>query len=130
MGRLVCGGKANQAMFVKLDPGSLHFDIKIGRKFLADAKIGLGASLVVLFPLCVKRFFQISTKLATHVALHSFFNAAGSGMRLFYNSEDSASTRRRTCTCGFPSQLVCTCSNADGAGVCDGLALSIVAPSR
>jgi hypothetical protein len=68
-GGLLSGGKANGTMLLKLDQGSLHFDIHIGRKLLADLIGGKGAGLNVFVPPGLEGQFQISAKLATHVRL-------------------------------------------------------------
>jgi len=99
--RLIDGGETFQAVFFKFGPGTLHFNIQIGRELCADPIIGKGAGLVVFAPSCLKRRLQIFTSQATHVALHSlsFVSSAVSGMRLIYSSKTLVPIRRRSCHC-------------------------------
>jgi len=80
-GGFLSGGEANGTVLLKFDQGSLHFDIHIGRKLLADLIGGKGARLDVFVPPSLEGQFQISAKLATHTRLrfYLFFRCRGYG---------------------------------------------------
>jgi len=80
-GGFLSGGDANGTVLIKFDQGSLHFDIHIGRKLLADLIGGKGAGLDVFVPPGLEGQFQISAKLATHMRLrfYLFFRCCGYG---------------------------------------------------
>ncbi|HEY1902684.1 MAG TPA: hypothetical protein VGG56_09655 [Terracidiphilus sp.] len=54
-------------MLLKLDQGSLHFDIHVGGEPFADLIGSKGAGLDEFVPPGLEGHFQISTKLATHL---------------------------------------------------------------